>query len=131
MGENIPTVAAGAWTPDDQQVGHTDNFTTNRTCLESLSSLKQLVHYCSWWNVVLQVYIATGEGGLVVMDVQGNLVTRVSLAPDLPITALVWNCEKFNMEERDDTVNPFVDNRFSSRLAILAVCFKNGKNYKS
>ena len=65
-----------------------------------------------------------------VMDVQGNLVTRVSLAPDLPITGLVWNCEKFNMEERDDTVNPFVDNRFSSRLAILAVCFKNGKNLK-
>ena len=60
------------------------------------------------------------------MDVHGNIVNKVSLMADIPITELVWNCEKFNMEERDDTTNPFVDNKFNSRLCVLATCFKNG-----
>ena len=60
------------------------------------------------------------------MDVHGNTVTRVNIHQDVLIWDLVWNSEKFNMEERDDTSNPFVDNRFSSRLCVLAVCFKNG-----
>ena len=46
--------------------------------------------------------------------------------PDVSVQHLVWNCEKFNMEERDDTTNPFVDNKFNSRICVLAVCFVNG-----
>ena len=57
------------------------------------------------------------------------------LTLDTPITELVWNCEKFNMEvkdylfcfkffynsnqERDDTSNPFVDNKFNARFIII------------
>jgi len=81
----------------------------------------------AWTPDDQQVYIATAEGGLIVMDVHGNIVSKVTLTMDSPITELVWNCEKFNMEERDDTSNPFVDNKFNaSRLCCLAVCFKNG-----
>jgi hypothetical protein len=49
----------------------------------------------------LKVYIGTKSGGLVVMDVHGNPVTRVELCPFHQITGLTWNCEKFNMEERE------------------------------
>jgi len=80
----------------------------------------------SWTPDDQQVYVATVQGGIIVMDVHGNIVNKVSLMADIPITDLVWNCEKFNMEERDDTTNPFVDNRFNSRLCVLASCFKNG-----
>ena len=80
----------------------------------------------AWTPDDLQVYVATTQGGIIVMDVQGNIVNKVSLMVDIPITDLVWNCEKFNMEEREDTTNPFVDNRFNSRLCVLASCFKNG-----
>jgi hypothetical protein len=51
--------------------------------------------------ISLKVYIGTKSGGLVVMDVQGNPVTRVELCPFHQITGLTWNCEKFNMEERE------------------------------
>lgn len=80
----------------------------------------------SWTPDDQQVYVATAQGGIIVMDVHGNIVNKVSLMADIPITDLVWNCEKFNMEERDDTTNPFVDNKFNSRLCVLASCFKNG-----
>ena len=80
----------------------------------------------AWTPDDQQVYIGTTQGALIVMDVHGNTVTRVNIHQDVLIWDLVWNSEKFNMEERDDTSNPFVDNRFSSRLCVLAVCFKNG-----
>jgi hypothetical protein len=80
----------------------------------------------AWTPDDQQVYVATAQGGLIVMDVHGNIVSKVVLTLDTPITELVWNCEKFNMEERDDTSNPFVDNKFNARLCCLAVCFKDG-----
>lgn len=80
----------------------------------------------AWTPDDQQVYVATAQGGIIVMDVHGNIISKVCLLPEVAITELVWNCEKFNMEERDDTTNPFVDNRFHSRLCCLAVCFSNG-----
>ena len=44
------------------------------------------------------MYIGTKQGDILVIDVQGNPVTRVQLAKDVPIANLTWNCEKFNME---------------------------------
>ena len=77
--------------------------------------------------------------------------SKVVLTADTPITELVWNCEKFNMEvnvcfvcfflfvclvlclvsynslmfnvqERDDTSNPFVDNKFNARFDSILNC---------
>lgn len=48
------------------------------------------------------VYLGTSQGGLLVMDIQGNTVGRVSLREGMPITELSWNCERFNMEEQTD-----------------------------
>ena len=46
------------------------------------------------------VYLGTSQGGLLVMDIQGNTVGRVCLREGVPITGLSWNCERFNMEEQ-------------------------------
>ena len=62
----------------------------------------------SWTPDDQQVYVATAQGGIIVMDVHGNIVNKVSLMADIPITDLVWNCEKFNTEERYYSTNPFV-----------------------
>ena len=55
------TIATGAWTPDDQQVEHYHDD-HHDPCLQSDYS---------------QVYVATGQGGLIVMDVHGNIVSKV------------------------------------------------------
>ena len=49
------------------------------------------------------VYLGTSQGGLLVMDIRGNTVGRVSLREGVPITELSWNCERFNMEEQTAT----------------------------
>lgn len=37
------------------------------------------------------------------MDVHGAMVSQVQLCADVGITAMAWSCEKFKMEEGDDT----------------------------
>ena len=49
--------------------------------------------------------------------------TQVTFTPDMPIIDLQWNCEKFNMEEREEMM---LEPRSVSRLCVLAICFKNG-----
>ena len=73
------------------------------------------------------MYIATVYGSLMVMDVHGNPVTRVELHPGVQISSLTWNCEKFNMEEREDSQQQQQHQRHQQqRDHVLAVCFKNG-----
>ena len=52
-----------------------------------------------------------------------NTRTQVTFTPDMPIIDLQWNCEKFNMEEREEMM---LEPRSASRLCVLAICFKNG-----
>ena len=86
---------------------------------------------CGTWSPDDQlVYIGTGQGGLVVMDVHGNIVNKVSISLDTGITDLQWSCEKFVMEEREqggrgqETV--LSRGGSGSRDHTLAICFKNG-----
>ena len=84
---------------------------------------------CGTWPPDDQlVYIGTAQGGLVVMDVHGNIVSKVSITTDTAITALQWSCEKFVMEERDHHASDFLSrpDTVSSRAHILAISFKNG-----
>lgn len=37
------------------------------------------------------------------MDVHGAMVSQVQLSNDVGITMMAWSCEKFKMEERDET----------------------------
>ena len=37
------------------------------------------------------------------MDVHGAMVSQVQLCSDVGITSMAWSCEKFKMEEGEDT----------------------------
>ena len=45
------------------------------------------------------VYLGTTQGDILVMDIHGNNVGKSNLRPGVPINEMVWNCERFNMEE--------------------------------
>ncbi|XP_052869199.1 uncharacterized protein LOC128274898 [Anopheles cruzii] len=74
-----------------------------------------------------QVYFGTTQGQIIVMDVHGAMVSQVPLSSDVGITAMAWSCEKFKMEEGEDT-EPGVTNA-SKRSFVLAVSFQNGYIY--
>uniref|UniRef100_A0A182UNV5 SOCS box domain-containing protein n=1 Tax=Anopheles merus TaxID=30066 RepID=A0A182UNV5_ANOME len=74
-----------------------------------------------------QVYFGTTQGQIIVMDVHGAMVSQVPLGSDVGITAMAWSCEKFKMEEGEDT-EPGVTNA-SKRSFVLAVSFQNGYIY--
>ncbi|XP_065095861.1 tubby-related protein 4 isoform X2 [Ochlerotatus camptorhynchus] len=74
-----------------------------------------------------QVYFGTTQGQIIVMDVHGAMVSQVQLCSDVGITAMAWSCEKFKMEEGEDT-EPGVTNA-SKRSFVLAVSFQNGYIY--
>ncbi|XP_053679881.1 uncharacterized protein LOC128730826 [Anopheles nili] len=74
-----------------------------------------------------QVYFGTTQGQIIVMDVHGAMVSQVPLGSDVGITAMAWSCEKFKMEEGEDT-EPGVTNA-SKRTFVLAVSFQNGYIY--
>ncbi|KXJ80130.1 hypothetical protein RP20_CCG026453 [Aedes albopictus] len=74
-----------------------------------------------------QVYFGTTQGQIIVMDVHGAMVSQVQLGSDTGITSMAWSCEKFKMEEGEDT-EPGVTNA-SKRSFVLAVSFQNGFIY--
>lgn len=96
-----------------------------------------------------QVYFGTTQGQIIVMDVHGAMVSQVQLCSEVGITAMAWSCEKFKMEEGEDT-EPGVTNAcmfelsrecnailqflicfcFSAKRSfVLAVSFQNGYIY--
>ena len=79
----------------------------------------------AWTPDDQQVYVATAQGGIIVMDLHGNIVNKVTITADLAIRDLQWNCEKFNMEEREELMT-FSESRPSNRMCVLAVSFNNG-----
>ena len=79
----------------------------------------------AWTPDDQQVYVGTAQGGIIVMDLHGNIVNKVTFTADIPIRDLQWNCEKFNMEEREELMT-FSDSRPSNRMCVLAVSFNNG-----
>ena len=80
----------------------------------------------AWTPDDTQVYVATAQGGLIVMDLHGNIVNKVTFSPDTAITDLQWNCEKFNMEEREETGGDRPESRATTRMCVLAICYRNG-----
>ena len=82
----------------------------------------------AWTPDDTQVYVATAQGGLIVMDLHGNIVSKVTISPDTAITDLQWNCEKFNMEEREEAAGDRagLETKASNRMCVLAICSKNG-----
>ncbi|XP_063706728.1 tubby-related protein 4 isoform X2 [Culicoides brevitarsis] len=74
-----------------------------------------------------QVYFGTTQGQIIVMDVHGAMVSQIQLCSDVGITAMAWSCEKFKMEEGEDSESGI--NSSSRRTFVLAVSFQNGYIY--
>ncbi|KAK6644879.1 hypothetical protein RUM43_001155 [Polyplax serrata] len=88
----------------------------------SMLSLDSTITCGIWTPDDLQVYFGTSQGGLVVMDVHGAMVAQVTLA-QVPVTSMAWSCEKFKMEEGDDSENA------DTRNLVLAVSLSTGYIY--
>ncbi|CAD7089983.1 unnamed protein product [Hermetia illucens] len=93
----------------------------------SMLNLESTITCGIWTPDDQQVYFGTTQGQVIVMDVHGAMVSQVQLCSDVGITSMAWSCEKFKMEEGEDT-EPGVTNA-SKRTFVLAVCFQNGYIY--
>nr|CAH7768940.1 unnamed protein product [Callosobruchus chinensis] len=93
----------------------------------SMLNLEATVTCGIWTPDDQQVYFGTAAGQLVVMDVHGAMVAQVQLAADVAVTAMAWSCEKFKMEETDETDDSAGANgTHGSRKFVLAVALQNG-----
>lgn len=93
----------------------------------SMLNLESTITCGIWTPDDQQVYFGTTQGQIIVMDVHGAMVSQVQLCNDVGITAMAWSCEKFKMEEGEES-EPGVTNA-SKRSFVLAVSFQNGFIY--
>ncbi|KAG4077882.1 hypothetical protein HA402_013816 [Bradysia odoriphaga] len=93
----------------------------------SMLNLESTITCGIWTPMDDQVYFGTTQGQIIVMDVHGAMVSQVQLCSDVGITSMAWSCEKFKMEEGEDT-EPGVSNA-AKRSFVLAVSFQNGFIY--
>ncbi|XP_029406697.2 tubby-related protein 4 [Bactrocera dorsalis] len=93
----------------------------------SMLNLESTITCGIWTPDDQQVYFGTTHGQIIVMDVHGAMVSQVQLCNDVGITAMAWSCEKFKMEEGEES-EPGVTNA-SKRSFVLAVSFQNGFIY--
>ncbi len=75
----------------------------------SMLNLESTITCGIWTPMDDQVYFGTTQGQIIVMDVHGAMVSQVQLCSDVGITSMAWSCEKFKMEEGEDT-EPGVSN---------------------
>ena len=68
-----------------------------------------------------QVFFGSLTGQLVVMDVHGAMVSNVTLLEGVPVLEMSWNCEKFKMEERDETTSSPGKRKRSWRVDVDAI----------
>ncbi|XP_013097391.2 tubby-related protein 4 isoform X2 [Stomoxys calcitrans] len=93
----------------------------------SMLNLESTITCGIWTPDDQQVYFGTTQGQVIVMDVHGAMVSQVQLCNDVGITSMSWSCEKFKMEEGEES-EPGVTNA-AKRSFVLAVSFQNGFIY--
>ncbi|XP_047526052.1 tubby-related protein 4 isoform X2 [Pieris napi] len=69
----------------------------------SMLSLDARITCGCWTPDDSQVYLGTASAQLVVMDVHGAMVSQVQLVAEGGIISMAWSCEKFKMEEGEET----------------------------
>lgn len=75
----------------------------------SMLNLEATITCGIWTPDDQQVYFGTTSGQIIVMDVHGAMVSQVQLSSEVGISSMAWSCEKFKMEEGDDS-DPGVTN---------------------
>ncbi|XP_060801858.1 tubby-related protein 4 [Amyelois transitella] len=86
----------------------------------SMLSLDARITCGCWTPDDNQVYLGTASAQLVVMDVHGAMVSQVQLVAEGGITSMAWSCEKFKMEEGEESTE-------SNGGHVLAVALGNGE----
>ncbi|GLV41041.1 tusp [Carabus blaptoides fortunei] len=90
----------------------------------SMLNLESTITCGIWTPDDQQVYFGTTSGQIIVMDVHGAMVSQVQLSSEVGISSMAWSCEKFKMEEGEDS-DPGVTNA-AERKFVLAVSLQNG-----
>ncbi|KAI4457889.1 tubby-related [Holotrichia oblita] len=93
----------------------------------SMLNLEATITCGIWTPDDQQVYFGTTSGQIIVMDVHGAMVSQVQLSSEVGISSMAWSCEKFKMEEGDES-DPGVTNA-AERKFVLAVSLQNGYIY--
>ena len=71
------------------------------------------------------MFFGSLTGQLVVMDVHGAMVSNVTLLDAVPVLEMGWNCEKFKMEERDETTACPGKSKHFFRIMFIACAMVN------
>ncbi|KAI1308650.1 Tubby-related protein 4 [Halotydeus destructor] len=140
-----------AWSHDGRMalICYTDGFVlvgsvTGQRYWSSMLNLDLCTTSCGIWTPDdQQVLFGTSNGHIIVIHVNGTMVTQVPVREGVQITSLIWSCEKFKMEDTEE-INPGADSgqqrgngdgtsggQGSSRNHdyCLAVCFADGHLY--
>ncbi|KAM3960985.1 LOW QUALITY PROTEIN: WD40 superfamily protein Tusp [Aphomia sociella] len=86
----------------------------------SMLSLDARITCGCWTPDDNQVYLGTASAQLVVMDVHGAMVSQVQLVAEGGIISMAWSCEKFKMEEGEESTE-------NNGGHVLAVALGNGE----
>ena len=73
------------------------------------------------------VYFGTTNGHIIVMDIHGAMIGQFQMSADSGIVAMVWFCEKFKMEDVEDSITNTAEN--DQKSSLLAVSLQNGFIY--
>ncbi|KAL5010502.1 hypothetical protein ScPMuIL_012807 [Solemya velum] len=106
----------------------------------SMLNLDNSTIACGVWTPDDQkVMFGTSDGQIIVMSSTGAMLTQVTVQEGMEITAMIWSCEKFNMDEtqanreNNEKISSFTQDKFeettSPKAYTLAVCFKYGAIY--
>lgn len=74
-----------------------------------------------------QVIFGTSNGSLLVIDINGTLVTQLSIRDGHSILSMAWSSEKFKMEDTEDDTS--VPASSANRTYVLGICFDDGVLY--
>ena len=100
-----------SWSHDGRMalICYTDGFVlvgsvTGQRYWSSMLNLENCDTTCCVWTPDDQhVLFGTSNGHIIVIGVSGNIVTQIPIRDSVPITCMTWSCEKFKMEDTEET----------------------------
>lgn len=122
-----------SWSHDGRMalICYTDGFVlvgsvTGQRYWSSMLNLDSCHTTCGIWSPDDQhVFFGTSKGHVVVIQVNGTVVSQVTIREGVSIASMSWSCEKFKMEDTDEATNEGKKNQDF----VLAVCFTDGVIY--
>ena len=122
-----------SWSHDGRMalICYTDGFVlvgsvTGQRYWSSMLNLESCHTTCGIWTPDDQhVFFGTSKGHVIVIQVNGTVVSQVTVRDGVSIASMSWSCEKFKMEDTDESSN---EGKRGMEY-VLAVCFADGVVY--